>query len=130
MSRNFKLGDKEDIMKKLSLLGLLAAVFFSGAVLAEEPINSDMTFELTLERKTEANANTGEFMMTKPILGWDISAGALWDIDKSGEDFLDLNKTKLNFSHSVADNITVYINNDLSTEFERTETTIGTSITF
>ena len=69
-------------------------------------------------------------MMTKPILGWDISAGALWDIDKSGEDFLDLNKTKLNFSHSVADNITVYINNDLSTEFERTETTIGTSITF
>ena len=30
----------------------------------------------------------------------------------------------------MADNITVYINNDLDTEFERTETTIGTKITF
>ena len=117
-------------MKKLIVIGLLVAVFFSGAALAEESINSDMTFELTLERQTEANANTGEFMMTKPILGWDISAGGLWDIDKSGQDFIELNKTKLNFAHSVADNITVYINNDLNTEFERTETTIGTKITF
>ena len=120
-------------MKKLSVIGLLVAVFFSGAVLAEETtssVSSDMTFELTLERKTEANANTGEFMMTKPILGIDVTAGGLWDIDKSGEDFIDLNKTMLNFGYSMADNITVYINDDLDTEFERTETTIGTKITF
>ena len=82
-------------MKKISIIGLLVAVFFSGAVVAEE--TNDISWALTLERQTEANANTGEFMMTKPILGWDISAGGLWDIDKSGQDFIELNKTKLNF---------------------------------
>ena len=117
-------------MKKLSVIGLLVAVFFSGAALAEEAINSDMTFELTLERQTEANANTGELMGTKSLAGIDISAGGLWDIDKSGQDFIALNKTMLNFSHSLSDQATLYIKNDFDTEFVRTESTVGLKITF
>lgn len=115
-------------MKKISIIGLLVAVFFSGAVVAEE--TNDISWALTLERQTEANANTGELIGTKSLAGIDISAGGLWDIDKSGQDFIALNKTMLNFSHSLSNQATLYIKNDFDTEFVRTESTVGLKITF
>ena len=92
-------------------------------------VSNDISWALTLERQTEANANTGELMGTMEVLGLVVSAGGLWNIDKSGEDFIDLNKTMLNFAHSVSDN-TVYLKNDFDTDWERTETTVGLKITF
>ena len=47
-----------------------------------------------------------------------------------GKDFLDLNKQMLNFSFPLQDNVTIYLKNDLNDSFERTESVIGTSITF
>ena len=116
---------------KTSIIGLLAAVFFSASAMAEDTsVSNDISWALTLERQTEANANTGELMGTMEVLGLDVSAGALWNIDKSGEDFIDLNKTMLNFSHSLSNQATVYLKNDFDTDWERTESTVGLKITF
>ena len=81
-------------------------------------------------QETEANANTGELMGTMEVLGLDVSAGGLWNIDKSGEDFIDLNKTMLNFSHTLSDQAKVYLKNDFNTDWDRTESTIGIQVTF
>ena len=91
-------------------------------------VSNDISWALTLERQTEANANTGELMGTMEVLGLDVSAGGLWNIDKSGEDFIDLNKTMLNFS--PLSTATVYLKNDFDTDWERTESTVGLKITF
>jgi len=115
---------------KTSIIGLLVAVFFSANVMAEESVSSDIDWTLTLERQTEANANTGELMATMPILGLDVSAGGLWNIDKAGEDFIDMNKMMLNFSHSLSDQAKVYVKNDFDTDWDRTESTIGLQVSF
>ena len=118
---------------KTSIIGLLVAVFFSANVMAEESSVSsatDIDWTLTLERQTEANANTGELMATMPILGLDVSAGGLWNIDKAGEDFIDMNKMMLNLSHSLSDQAKVYVKNDFDTDWDRTESTIGLQVTF
>ena len=118
---------------KTSIIGLLVAVFFSANVMAEESSVSsatDISWALTLERQTEANANTGELMGTMEVLGLDVSAGGLWNIDKSGEDFIDLNNTMLNFSHTLSDQAKVYLKNDFNTDWDRTESTIGIQVTF
>ncbi len=116
---------------KASIIGLLVAVFFSATAMAEDTsVSNDISWALTLERQTEANANTGELMGTKSLAGIDISAGGVWDIDKSGQDFIALNKTMLNFSHSLNSQASVYIKNDFDTEFVRTESTVGLKITF
>ena len=116
---------------KTSIIGLLVAVFFSATAFAEDTsVSNDISWSLTLERQTEANANTGELMGTMEVLGLDVSAGGLWNIDKSGEDFIDLNKTMLNVSHSLSDQAKVYLKNDFSTDWDRTESTIGLQITF
>ena len=47
-------------------------------------VSNDISWALTLERQTEANVNTGELMGTMEVLGLDVSAGGLWNIDKSG----------------------------------------------
>ena len=121
---------KEDVMKT-SIIGLLVAVFFSATAFAEgTSVSNDISWSLTLERQTEANANTGELMGTMEVLALDVSAGGLWNIDKSGEDFIDLNKTMLNVSHSLSDQAKVYLKNDFSTDWDRTESTIGLQITF
>ena len=116
---------------KTSIIGLLVPVFFSASAMAEDTsVSNDISWALTLERQTEANANTGELMGTMEVFGLDVSAGGLWNIDKSGEDFIDLNKTMLNFSHSLSNQATVYLKNDFDTDWERTESTVGLKITF
>ena len=121
---------KEDVMKT-SIIGLLAAVFFSANVMAEESsVTGNIDWSLTLERQVEAQANTGELMATMPIFGLDVSAGGLWNIDKAGEDFIDMNKIMLNASHSLSDQASVYIKNDFDTDWDRTESTIGLQIKF
>ena len=107
-----------------------APSLFSASAMAEDTsVSNDISWALTLERQTEANANTGELMGTMEVLGLDVSAGGLWNIDKSGEDFIDLNKTMLNFSHSLS-TATLYLKNDFDTDWERTESTVGLKITF
>ena len=116
---------------KTSIIGLLAAVFFSANVMAEESsVTGNIDWSLTLERQVEAQANTGELMATMPIFGLDVSAGGLWNIDKAGEDFIDMNKIMLNASRSLSDQASVYIKNDFDTDWDRTESTIGLQIKF
>jgi len=118
-------------MKKVTLTGLLVAALFTTSAMAEgTSVSDDMTFSLSLERAIEANTQNGEFSVAKPLFGITASNSAKWDIDADGKDFLDLNKQMLNFSFPLQDNVTIYLKNDLNDSFERTESVIGTSITF
>jgi len=123
---------KEDVMKT-SIIGLLVAVFFSANAMAEESNVTTMPnidWSLKLERQVEAQANTGELMGTMAVFGLDVSAGGLWNIDKAGEDFIDMSKIMLNASRSLSDNASVYIKNDFDTDWDRTESTIGLQLKF
>jgi hypothetical protein len=116
---------------KTSIIGLLVAVFFSANAMAEESnVTTNIDWSLKLERQVEAQANTGELMGTMAVFGLDVSAGGLWNIDKTGEDFIDMNKIMLNASRSLSDNASVYIKNDFDTDWDRTESTIGLQLTF
>ncbi|MBO02074.1 MAG: hypothetical protein CMG35_11530 [Candidatus Marinimicrobia bacterium] len=117
------------------LLGLLFAVFFCVSVSAEEAKSSftdDMMFSITAEKGTVTGLQYGYFYATKPWtdkLSSTYSASVAID-SATSEHLLDMYSQTLTVNYSLTDNLSVYMLNDINPHFERTETWVGTTLSW
>lgn len=89
---------------------------------------ADFTPFVGVERETEADTTT-------MYLGTDISAGSLdltvaVDMQGKSDNRGDVTNVNIDGSYAVTDSVSVYTENDLNSDFDRTETKVGVKYTF
>lgn len=121
-------------MKKIAIatiavatLGLAACGEEAKAEGVAAPV-AEFTPFVGIEREVEADATTA-------YVGAGVSAGALdltvqIDLEGKSDNRGDVNNINLDGSYAVTDSVSVYTENDLNSDFDRTETKVGVKYTF
>jgi hypothetical protein len=123
------------------LIGLLLAVFFYTSAIAEDKLslkdeidlwNDDIMYSVTLEQGMESELKYGYFYATKPWTDkFSTTYSASVAIDSANsEHMLDMYSQTLNLNYRLTDNLSVYMLNDINPHFQRTETWIGTTLSW
>jgi len=120
-------------MKKIAIATLTVATLGLAACGEEAKaegaaVSVDMTPYVGIEREVEADATTA-------YVGAGVSAGALdltvqIDLEGKSDNRGDVNNINLDGSYAVTDAVSVYAENDFTSDFDRSETKVGVKYTF
>lgn len=116
-------------MNKLVLIvATLFATFSFADEQTKQSFTDDMMFSVTLERGLETELQYGYFYATKPLSDkLSTTYGATWAIDNPGYSGIELSSQTISFNYSITDNLSVYMLNDITPKFERSETWVGST---
>lgn len=113
-------------MKKFAITA--AFLMAATAATADEKILSPY---VGLERETESNINRAFVGTNLSVPNTIFTVGTRAEFEDVGSlSGMSFTKAELNLNASINDNASLYLENDLNSDFDRTETTVGVQFTF